>query len=292
MTNSTPQASDKKKGLRFLLSRRWLGYFALLVVFATACGFLSSWQFDRRDQRVDANHLVESNFDAEAQPIADVMPAVDEFDPGDEWLPVLVEGEYLEDEQLLVRGRPRNGLPGFEILTPLQTSDGLVFIVNRGWLPTGSDQDLPDSIPAPPAGEVTVTARLKPGEPEIPGRGAPDGQIATIHLETFASEFGEDRTYSEAYGLLRTEAPAAETGDLVPKPELTEGNHLSYAFQWIIFAIIALVGLIYGVREEFRERNADDPRVIAAKKREAERKARAKKSQADYEDELIDSQQH
>lgn len=290
MTSSTPQTSTRKKGWRFLLSRRWLGYLALMIVFAIVCGFLSQWQFDRRDERVDANTLVETNFDAAPLPIEEALPTLDSFNHDQEWLPVIIEGEYLSDEQLLVRGRPRDGLPGFEILTPLVTEDGNVFVVNRGWVPTGHDQDYPDAVPMPPAGQVTVTARLKPTEPEIPGRGAPAGQIATIHLDTLASEFGEDRTYSSSYGLLRTETPPSETGKLVAKPELTEGNHLSYAFQWIIFAIIALVGLIYGVREEFRERNADDPRVVAAKKREAARKARAKKSASDYEDELIDSQ--
>lgn len=289
MTSPSSQTSASKKGWRFLLSRRWIGYFALLVVFAIACGFLSQWQFDRRDQKVDANTLVETNFDAAPVPIDEALPTLGSFDTNQEWVPVTLEGEYLEAEQLLVRGRPSDGLPGFEILTPFLTTDGNVFIVNRGWIPTGHDQDYPDSVPMPPEGEVTVTARLKPGEPEIPGRSAPEGQIATIQLDTLAELLGEDRTYSAAYGLLRTEDPASETGKLTPKPELTEGNHLSYAFQWIIFAIIAAVGLIYGLREEFRERNADDPRVIAAKKREAERKARAKKTDADYEDELIDS---
>lgn len=289
MKSSTPQAS-KRKGWRFLLSRRWLGYFVLLIVFATICGFLSSWQFDRRDQRVDENEAVVNNYDAEPQPIDTALPELDSFEDGQEWLPVTVEGEYLAEEQLLVRGRPRDGLPGFEILTPFETTSGEVFIVNRGWLPTGESQDYPDSVPEPPEGQLTITARLKPGEPEIPGRSAPEGQIATIHLETFAAELGEDRTYTGAYGLLRTESTSAETGKLVSKPELSEGNHLSYAFQWIIFAIIAAVGLLYGLREEFRERNADDPRVIAAKRREAQRKARAKKTASDYEDELIDSQ--
>lgn len=290
MTSSNSQTSTRKKGWRFLLSRRWVGYFALLVVFAIVCGFLSHWQFERREQRVDENLLVENNFDADPVPIEEALPSLDAFDSDLEWLPVLVEGEYLVDEQLLVRGRPSDGLPGFEILTPLLTTDGDIFMVNRGWIPTGHDQDYPDSVPMPPEGQVTVSARLKPGEPEIPGRGAPDGQIATIQLDTMAEMLGEDVTYTGAYGLLRTETPSADTGKLTTKPELTEGNHLSYAFQWIIFAIIAAVGLIYGVREEFRERNADDPKVVAAKRREAERKARAKKSEADYEDELIDSQ--
>ncbi|MGO1544284.1 MAG: SURF1 family cytochrome oxidase biogenesis protein [Gulosibacter sp.] len=289
MSSSTAQSS-KSQGWRFLLSRRWLGYIALLVVFAIACGFLSSWQFDRRDQRVDQNNLVATNFDAEPQPVDEVLPELDSFAADQEWFPVLLEGEYLVEEELLVRARPRDGMPGFEILTPFLTDDGTVFVVNRGWIATGEEQDLPDHRPAAPEGPTTVSARLKPGEPEIPGRGAPEGQIATIHLESFAAALGEDRTYTGAYGLLRSESANAETGALVPKPEPTEGNHLSYAFQWIIFAIIALVGLIYGLREEFRERNEDDPRVVKSRERDRLRAARAKKTDADYEDELIDSQ--
>jgi cytochrome oxidase assembly protein ShyY1 len=144
-------------------------------------------------------------------------------------------------------------------------------------------------VPEAPSGELTVTARLKPGEREIPGRTAPDGQIATIYLPTFAEELGTDRTYTGAYGLLRSESVDAETGELTPKPELTEGNHLSYAFQWIIFAVIAAVGLIYGLREEFKERNEDDPRVLAASARAEERRRnRGRKTDAEIEDELLD----
>lgn len=289
MTRGSEQTKPRA-GWRFLLSRRWLSYLALLVVFAIACGFLSSWQFDRREQRVDQNNLVANNFDAEPVPVGEALPSLDAFDPRQEWLPVLLEGEYLADEELLVRARPRDGMPGFEILTPLLTEDGTVFVVNRGWIPTGSDQDHPDAVPEAPTGHVTVSARLKPGEPEIPGRGAPEGQIATIHLPAIAESLGADRTYTGAYGLLRQESPAAETGALVPRPEPTEGNHLSYAVQWIIFAIIAAVGLVVGVRAEFRERNEDDPRVIAAEERRRARAAKARKTEAEIEDELIDAQ--
>lgn len=274
----------------FAFSRRWLGYLALLIVFAIACGVLSHWQFERREERVTENHRIEANFDAAPVPIDEALPTTDAFDPDQEWLPVLLRGRYLADEQLLARARPMNGLPGFEILTPFETSDGRIFIVNRGWLSTGSAQDLPDEIPAAPAGDRTVVARLKPGEPEIPGRSAPEGQIATINLPTFAAALGTDRVYTGAYGLLAAEEPPAPAGALTQKPQLTEGNHLSYAFQWIIFAIIAVVGLVWGVRNEYRHRNADDPAVLAARERERERRRRRGPSDADEEDALLDGE--
>ncbi|PPF84389.1 SURF1 family protein [Pseudoclavibacter sp. RFBJ3] len=273
---------------RFAFSKRWLGYLGLLIVFAIACGFLSHWQFERRDERVSENARITGNFDREPVPLESELPALDDFSIDQEWTPVLLQGRYLTDEQLLARSRPHNGLPGFEILTPFETDDGRVFIVNRGWIPTGDAQDSPDHIPAAPEGEATIVARLKPGEPEIPGRTAPAGQIATIHLPQFADELGTDRVYTGAYGLLSAERPNAETGALTTKPALSEGNHLSYAFQWIIFAIIALLGLIFGLRAEYRDRNPDDPKVREAISRERERAGRRRKTDAEIEDEILD----
>lgn len=283
--------SARRDGWRFLLSRRWISYFVLLVVFAIACGFLSAWQFDRRDQRVVENERVVANYDAEPVPLAEALPELDGFDPELEWLPVVLEGEYLVDEQVLVRARPRDGMPGFEILTPFRTDDGRILIVDRGWLHTGSEQDLPDHVPAPPEGHLEVTARLKPGEREVPGRSAPEGQIATIHLPDLAERIGGD-VHTGAYGLLRTESVPAEHGALVNRPAESEGNHLSYAFQWIIFALVAAVGLIHGVREEFRERNEGDPRVVAARRRARERAQRRGPTDADEEDALLDAAEH
>lgn len=273
----------------FAFTRRWLGYLALLVVFAIACGLLSWWQFERREERVVDNAHITENYDAAPIPVAEALPGLGDFSADQEWQPVVLRGRYLADEQLLVRNRPMNGLPGFEILTPFETDDGRIFIVDRGWLQTGLEQDHPDAVPPVPAGGMTVVARLKPGEPDIPGRSAPEGQIATIHLESIAASLGTDRVYTGAYGLLAAEQPPAETGALPAKPQLTEGNHLSYAFQWIIFALIAAAGLVWGIRNEYRHRNADDPAVIAAKRREALRRAKRGPTDADEEDALIEA---
>lgn len=40
---------------RFLFSSKWLGYFVLAVIFATACVFLGRWQMDRRAEDAGGN---------------------------------------------------------------------------------------------------------------------------------------------------------------------------------------------------------------------------------------------
>ena len=52
-----------------------------------------------------------------------------------------------------------------------------------------------------------MVARLQAGEPELPGRTAPEGQIASIDLPRIVASLG-CRRYTGAYGLLASEAPA------------------------------------------------------------------------------------
>jgi cytochrome oxidase assembly protein ShyY1 len=160
---------------------RWAGYIAFAIVFAIACGFLANWQFTRNADRERQLALIAANYDADPVPLAEAIPLGGAFDPADQWLPVVLVGEYLADEQLLARNRAHGGTSAFEVLVPFRTDDGRVFIVDRGWVPPGNDQPEPDEIPAPPAGQVTVVARLTPGEP-LPrsGRTAPEGQVPTI----------------------------------------------------------------------------------------------------------------
>lgn len=276
-------------GWRFAISRRWFGYLAVVIIFAIACTLLAMWQFARRDEALAAMAKVTNNYESAALPLADVLAGPDSFAASQEWTPVTMTGTYLTDDQLLVRGRPYGGNPGFEVLTPLLLTDGTVFIVDRGWIPIGSKQDSPDFVPEAPAGQVTVEARLKPGEPNLPGRSAPTGQVATVNLPTIESLVGET-TYTGAYGLMASESP--EAADARPaaaiKPELDEGPHLSYAVQWFVFAVFGFFGLGYAIRQEYRILNAEDPEE---KERAAQRqrKARAKApTDADIEDAILD----
>ena len=276
-------------GWAFAISKRWFGYLALVIVFAIVCCLLGFWQLSRRaDARVEIDRI-DANYASEPTPIGDVLESLDDFDASEKWKPVEVTGRYLSDEQVLVRNRPYNGSPGFEVLVPLQLADGTIFIVDRGWVSPGSSQDSPDEVPDAPAGEVTVVARLKAGEPTIAGRSAPAGQIATVHLEDLAERLGEP-TFTGAYGLLASESPApAEAPLQSTRPERDEGPHLSYAFQWFVFAIMGFFGFGWALRQEYRVVNAEDPdEQERAEERRVKREAKSK-TDAEIEDALLDA---
>lgn len=276
------------EGWRFTRSPRWIGYAAFVVAFAVACVLLSQWQFDRLEEARTEVARVAGNWDSPAEPLREVLPSLDSFEADQKWQPVLLQGRYLAQEQVLARGRPYGGKAGFAVLVPFQLDDGTVFIVDRGWVPAGNEQDAPDAVPAPPAGQVTVVARLKPGEPVVPGRSAPAGQVATINLDQLA-QLLEHPVHTGAYGVLDSEDPSPAA---VPAPTLRpvpdEGPHLSYALQWVAFGILGFIALAWAVRHEYRIRNEHDPKVRRSAERRRERAARRGPTDADIEDALLD----
>ena len=276
-------------GWRFAFTWHWVRYLALAVIFALVCVGLCLWQLDRRETALVELGRIDNNYSSEPVPLDEVLGELDAFSPDQKWTPVTMTGTYLPDDELLVRNRPYNSGPGFEVLTPLRLADGSIFIVDRGGLPTGREQDAPDEIPAAPSGEVTVTARLKPGEPTLPGRSAPAGQIATIQLDDIAAMLDQP-TYTGAYGLMVSEDPAPRDRPLAAvKPARDEGPHLSYAFQWLVFALFGFFGLGYGLRQEYRRVNEEDPdEMERAEARRVKDSARTR-TDAEIEDALIDS---
>lgn len=244
---------------RLAVTQRWLGILGFTVVFAIACVALGQWQFARRAEARAAIELLDSNYDRDAVSIGELLESPSEFDVSEKWRLVTVAGEY-RGAPLYVRTRSGPGGIGFEQLAMLELEDGTVFVVNRGWLPANGDNSKPSDTPPLPAGTITVTAHLVPGEAEIVGRDAPVGQIATIHLDTIdAAESGD--VFVGWYGRLDTETPAGESGAVWKRPVLDEGPHLSYALQWYVFALMGFIGYGWALRKEARGDVAPQPKV-------------------------------
>jgi cytochrome oxidase assembly protein ShyY1 len=264
---------------------RWRRSLALVVLFALGCAGLSWWQFARRTEAAGINRQVQRSWNAPARPLADVLPARTAWRPAAEWTPVRLVGVYETSSQLLVRNRTQDGNPGFEVLVPLRLEDGSVFVVDRGWVSIGRNQDRPDAVPEPPAGRVTVVARLRPSEASRPGQ-PPAGEVQSIDLPGIAARLGGP-VWTGAYGLLRSESPpAATTPAPYPEPSVDEGMHLSYALQWIFFAVVGFGLLGWSIRRDLRD--AGDEAVLAADQRLAERRARRAPSDESAEDALLD----
>lgn len=282
-------------GWSFLRSKRWLGYFAMLLVFSIACVWLGNWQFERRAEARAEIARLDANYGAPAVDLADEVPELEKFDENvQKWRTAVVEGEYLGDP-FLARNRPGPAGVGSDLIQPMRTSEGAVFFVNRGWVPVdGNDADSgaiqADELPQPPDGIVEVEVRLRAGEPEVPGRTSSGSTVASIDLPELARLTDTvGNAYTGAYGMLVSESPEGAHGTLPPKPERDEGPHLSYALQWYVFILIAAIGVGFAARQEYRGLNAGSSTVRAQDQRRDERKTRRGPSDADVEDAMLDA---
>ena len=258
--------------------RRWAGWLSLVIVFSIACAFLSNWQFNRRQEALTAMNQLSQNYDS--SPVAlQTLESTENFNQAYEWRQVELVGHYLPLNSLLVRNRPLNGQPGFLQVVPFQLADSQVVLVERGWIAATSEYLAPKTYPLPSGENQVVIGHLRESEPSL-GRTAPAGQLATINVEEFTKKANiKDRVFSKLYVRMASESvPVTNNPKQLAKPQLDEGNHLSYALQWILFALMSAVALVWGIKKE-RE-------AISGKQRVKKRKDIGQ-SDAEIEDSLL-----
>ena len=238
---------------RFLVRPRWIGFHLLCVAGIVGMAFLSAWQFHRLDQRREFNSEVRGRSTLEAVDVA----SLDDSDPESlSWRAATVTGSYLPEEQILVLNRSQGGRAGVNVVTPLVLDDGRAIAINRGFIA------LDDTPPAAPAGRVTVGGILRATEKRRGGQAREaEGELTEmfrLDLDRLAEQMQPDLM---RVALLEQVSSPADDPRLepVPLPELSEGPHLSYAIQWIIFAVCVAVGWVLAVRRSIKTRVRSTP---------------------------------
>lgn len=257
---------------------RWLSWISLAAVFGTACWLLSQWQFSRAAEVKKSNDIVLANYDSTPVALEELLKPGSKWNVSLEYRQVLVSGHYLAENYFLIRNRPFAGNPGFLQLAAFKTDSESIIWVDRGWLPTGNAQDSPDFVPELNFTHRQLTLRLRPSEPQL-DRTAPTGQLPSIDLKTASAPIKDQPAYTQAYGRLVNEFPELASGQAMPMPELNQGNHLSYAMQWILFALMAFGAVYWTISQDRRRLAGLAPRKI---------KLLTRDSDAEAEDKLLD----
>jgi cytochrome oxidase assembly protein ShyY1 len=239
-----------------LKTKRWLGFTLVVIVAITAFGALSSWQWQRADEERLARIKLQTEIQVQPMTLNEALTSQGQEAQMD-YRPVTFSGSFLTNSTVLIRQRPLDGRNGLWVVTPMETTDGVVIWINRGWIP--ATQSANTIVEAPPAneGRVQVTGWLRQSETRRNDTDAtaasdlPQGQVRWLDTAALNGLAGltTPPTYVEATRMV----PADTAVQSLPLPAIDETQNVSYAIQWLIFALVAITGWWFFLRREARE---------------------------------------
>lgn len=225
-----------------LRSPRWIGFTAIALVAIIGFGLLSRWQWQRAEE-----HRIERLTIEQGEQVQGLVTNISDLDP---FSRVDVQGTYVDRYTTLVRQRPQDGSNGYWVVTPLDASGKGDFLwVVRGWVPASTNALERPVIEPAPAGSIRITGVVREFEdPRSDVSGLPMGVVSRMSVEELPA-IGPIQ--NRALQVV-TSAPS-EGITAVDLPTVDEGQNISYAVQWIIFAIIATGGWFIFLRREAQE---------------------------------------
>lgn len=155
---------------------------------------------------------------------------------------VTLRGEYLAEHTLYLDNRIVDGRIGVAVLTPLRDAHGQLWLVQRGFLPTGPNREPPNAVT--PNGSVVLRGEwqeVQAGGP-LYGDNVEGVRLQQLSLEPWQPVLG---SFSYAGWLHADEGD----GVLLPWWEanvMPPSRHVGYAFQWWGLAAAALIVMVIG----------------------------------------------
>jgi surfeit locus 1 family protein len=228
--------------LRF--APRW--YFILLTA-AAVPGFiaLGFWQWGRGEHRSQVWQQFARSDVAAIEANSSTLATLPAFTR------VRVSGQFDTARQVLLDNISHEGKPGYEVLAVLRLADGSGLLVNRGWMPfTGHRDRLPDvAFEAPAPGYVTGRLSTLPVPGIAAGRQAPATSGAWPRVTSFPEHVDIEAALGEKLlppVLLLDAGSGPGYLRAWQAPGISPDRNFSYAFQWWLFALLAL-GLFLGL---------------------------------------------
>jgi surfeit locus 1 family protein len=228
--------------LKAIFSRKWI-VATLLVSGGMALMLrLSVWQFDRLAERRAENAVLTAVLASEP------LSLTDEPLPADvtEWKDrqVVVAGEFDLDNQVVLLVQSWQGQAGVHLNTPFVLAGGhTAVLVDRGWVPqTDVDNDnlalYDETGPVMLVGVVALSQKLsRYGDASAEAEGVQTA-VYRIDVPRLQAQLPYDLL---PFYVVQAPPPGGNSHPPLrelPEVDLSEGPHLSYALQWILFTLI------------------------------------------------------
>jgi surfeit locus 1 family protein len=240
--------------VRKLLSPRWILIHigaASLILLMLNLGF---WQLNRLQDKKDFNSILRAHTSTPIQTLDKAVP-IKWNKASNEWVRVSITGSYDSSKAVTIINRSQDGSAGYNSAVPFTSSNNRTILVNRGFVP------LVMSTPAAPTGRIEIVGYLRASQSRsalgpIDSTDASNTEFQRFDVPLISTHVGRNLEPMFLQLIQESPAPASQWPAKVPLPPLDEGTHLSYAFQWFFFCLVALAAWVVVVRRKVSQVNA------------------------------------
>lgn len=231
--------------------RKILTATALAVVLLFACVQGAMWQYDRHQARHAKNSVITANVEKST---LDESQLNSLEDSSRAWRKLSITGSFIPDKEILLRNRYHEGKYGFGVITLFKSDQNNLYWVDRGWVIAGKDA-LTAPVTQPVTGEqveILTRVRIENIEDRVAGSvfAVPSGENSQQLQKWNATE--SVKTSDVYLDLISSSNPQFDPKVPAPFPTITDGPHLAYSLQWLIFGLLVLLALFLVIREERR----------------------------------------
>jgi len=212
--------------------------------------YLGYWQLQRADEKRALQAQYDTRADGPAIQVESHVQRPEQL----QFYRVVAKGVYETDYQILLDNRVHQGLPGYDVITPLHLAGSDVrLLVNRGWIPLGADREHLPTVETP-QGQVEVTGVATVpaenvftlGRPEPIGRG---WQKVWQNLDMKHYQASVPFPVQPVVVLLDPRSPAGGFTREWARLDAGIAVHEGYAFQWFMMAAgLVVIYLFMGHR--------------------------------------------
>ena len=234
--------------------RRIIGLSLLALSLIALCLQAASWQYHRYEIRHSKNKVILANINLTTTEKSLSQSVIEPTKIA--WKKIVLVGRFDPDTEILVRNRYHEGTYGYGVVTLFTSESGKRYWIDRGWVQAGKDAKTAPQTQKVTSEQVSIIARVRIENVERQLGGTLFALPASSGTATLAKWNGSTSITTEpVYFDLISAIPTTYTPQ-VPTglPTISDGPHLAYTFQWILFALLVAFAWFLVLREERRNR--------------------------------------
>jgi surfeit locus 1 family protein len=223
--------------------------------------YLGYWQL----QRADEKRVLQAQYDTRADGPAIQVESHVQRPEQLQFYRVVAKGVYETEYQVLLDNRVHQGVPGYDVITPLHLPNSDVrLLVNRGWIPLGADREHLPTVETP-QGQVEITGVATVPAENVFTLGQPEpigGRWRKVwqNLDMKHYQASVPFPVQPVVVLLDPKSPAGGFTREWARLDAGIAVHEGYAFQWFMMAAgLVVIYLFMGHRRARAAPPEEDP---------------------------------